>query len=122
MFGSLQGIVDSYHSEAKQQWRPTRQMRYTTENKSKHLDKREIRSPLRILDIDFCISDNGTRHNTGKFNAMQSKDDPQLIVRRGQVFFLKLLIDRKYSPHVDGLSIVFISAGLNTYFKMITQT
>lgn len=76
----------------------------------------QIKKPLRIDRIELCNSENGTRHHTDKFYGMNSKDDPQLIIRRGEVFYLRLLVDRDYWPQLDVVSFVFTLAGLYNFF------
>ncbi|KAL3280569.1 hypothetical protein HHI36_003803 [Cryptolaemus montrouzieri] len=62
---------------------------------------------LIIRSIDPCIEENGSNHFTDKYDLMQRKIEPQLVVRRGQPFKIILRLNRKYDHEKDGISFIF---------------
>lgn len=69
--------------------------------------RRDVLQVLKVRKIDPCADANGREHRTDGYELMKSKDDPQLVVRRGQRFFLLILLERDYSAQNDGVSFVF---------------
>ncbi|CAH0557745.1 unnamed protein product [Brassicogethes aeneus] len=67
---------------------------------------------LIIRNINPCISRNGTDHHTEKFDLMTREIDPQLVVRRGQPFYLNITLSREYNPEKDAVSFVFTLDGV----------
>ncbi|XP_017755331.1 PREDICTED: annulin [Eufriesea mexicana] len=68
---------------------------------------------LTILNVDPCIAENGENHRTSRYDLMTREyDEPRLVVRRGQEFYLNLTLSRDYEPSIDGMSIVFTVDGV----------
>ncbi|VEN38690.1 unnamed protein product [Callosobruchus maculatus] len=70
-------------------------------------DKEKEPDILIIREIDPCININGGLHHTSKYEVMNREIDPQLVVRRGQNFALKLTLNRPYDEERDGVSFIF---------------
>lgn len=66
---------------------------------------------LIIRDIDPCIKENGSFHHTSRYEVMQQKFYPKLVVRRGQSFQLDITLNRPYDKKRDGVSFIFFVDG-----------
>lgn len=67
---------------------------------------------LKVFKIDLHIQENGSAHHTEKYDAMIRRIIPQdLIIRRGQEFFVTLFLSREFRKDVDGISFVFSIVG-----------
>ncbi|XP_076234244.1 transglutaminase isoform X1 [Calliopsis andreniformis] len=68
---------------------------------------------LTISDVDLCIAENGETHQTSRYELMTREDDRRrLVVRRGQEFYIHLILSRNYDPDIDGISLVFTVDGI----------
>ncbi|XP_024939545.1 annulin isoform X2 [Cephus cinctus] len=68
---------------------------------------------LSVVGVDPCINENGEYHRTSRYEIMnRDGDKAKLVVRRGQAFFLKLMLSRNYQPSTDGVSLVFTLDGV----------
>ena len=69
---------------------------------------------LRVTSVDFNIAENSVAHHTDKYELTEQhryergqRVTPQLVVRRGQPFDIKITFDRAYSREKDELKLVF---------------
>lgn len=68
---------------------------------------------LTIYHVDPCITENGEKHRTYRYELMTCQADrARLVVRRGQEFHLHLSLSRDYDSAIDGISIVFTLDGV----------
>lgn len=77
---------------------------------------------LEIQFVDVCFAENGKNHHTAKFDLMKRKEYPQLVIRRGQEFRLKLHVDRQFDPEQDGMALVFLLAGLSGLWSSVIHS
>lgn len=80
-----------------------------------YLDAKDESDILIIRKIDPCLIINGLSHRTSKFDLMNRKYDPQLIIRRGQNFRLDITLSRPYNEDKDGISFIFTVDGMCFY-------
>lgn len=66
---------------------------------------------LYIKTVDLCAERNGKLHSTDRFDLMK-REVPKLIVRRGNVFKLKLHCNRPYNGMNDALSLILTVADI----------
>lgn len=59
--------------------------------------------------MDLCAERNGKLHSTDRFDLMK-REVPKLVVRRGQVFKLKLHCNRPYDEKTDAISLIITVA------------
>lgn len=70
-------------------------------------------SVLTVINVDQCIAENAAAHRTAKFELSNREDDTaKLIVRRGDPFYMRLILSREYDPATDGISLVFTLDGI----------
>ncbi|CAG5134108.1 unnamed protein product [Candidula unifasciata] len=80
---------------------------------------------LTVKDIDFKIPFNSKAHHTNKFAVSRANQpNPQLVVRRGQPFSVKVKFSRPYDQRKDDLKLVFEAgnkplASKRTYVEFI---
>lgn len=68
---------------------------------------------LAVVSVDQCIAENALAHRTSRFELSNRQDGTErLIVRRGDPFYVKLLLSREYDPNTDGISVVFTLDGV----------
>ncbi|XP_014223313.1 annulin [Trichogramma pretiosum] len=68
---------------------------------------------LTIVNVDYCLDENGEAHHTGRYDLMTRDDgEARLVVRRGQPFVLEVSLSRSYDPAVDAVSLVFTLEGV----------
>lgn len=60
--------------------------------------------------MDLCAAKNGPEHHTEHFELMRREHMPKLVVRRGQIFRLKLICNRPYAKSKDAISLIFTVA------------
>lgn len=59
--------------------------------------------------MDLCAERNGKLHSTDRYDVMK-REVPKLVIRRGQVFKLKLHCNRPYDEKTDALSLILTVA------------
>lgn len=65
------------------------------------------------MSVDPLINENGEAHKTSRYEIMnRSGNKARLVIRRGQEFYLNLMLSRNYDPTIDGISIVFTLDGV----------
>ncbi|XP_060083907.1 protein-glutamine gamma-glutamyltransferase Z-like [Ylistrum balloti] len=57
----------------------------------------EIKGDLHVECIDFQLPANTKKHRTNMFKCTQRKDEPDLVLRRGSTFQIRLELDREFS-------------------------
>ncbi|XP_053695044.1 annulin [Sabethes cyaneus] len=66
---------------------------------------------LTVKAVDLCIGENGKLHHTKRFELMNrdSNTGPlaRLVIRRGQIFRLRLMCDRPFDRGQDAMSLIF---------------
>ncbi|XP_058452172.1 annulin isoform X1 [Malaya genurostris] len=76
--------------------------------KENELDSLDV---LTVKSVDLCIEENGKLHHTRRFELMNRDERsgplPRLVVRRGQVFRLRLHCDRPLDRSRDAVSLIF---------------
>ena len=65
---------------------------------------------LKVLAVDVLVAENGKSHWTYDYELME-RSDPNLVIRRGQVFHVLLSLNRNYQPATDAISLVFTVTG-----------
>ncbi|GJQ84640.1 Tg [Trypoxylus dichotomus] len=60
-----------------------------------------------VEGVDFCIEENGQRHRTDKYEHMQRKENPELVVRRGDEFKLRIALKEMYDKDRDVMTFLF---------------
>ncbi|KAK4880423.1 hypothetical protein RN001_008569 [Aquatica leii] len=80
--------------------------------KPKEADKADVQELkevdiLIIRQIDPCLKFNGDAHHTSKYELMNRPINPELVVRRGQPFYLELTLSRPYNHEKDAISFIF---------------
>ncbi|KAF5298385.1 hypothetical protein FQR65_LT01163 [Abscondita terminalis] len=80
--------------------------------KPKEADKVDVQEVkevdiLIIRQIDPCLKINGDAHHTSKYELMNRAIDPELVVRRGQPFYLDITLSRPYNQEKDAISFIF---------------
>lgn len=63
---------------------------------------------LVVSSVNYLISGNSRRHRTDKYFLSMRPIHPQLIIRRGQPFDLRITFERKFRYGEDVLSLVFL--------------
>ncbi|GFO37575.1 hemocyte protein-glutamine gamma-glutamyltransferase-like [Plakobranchus ocellatus] len=77
------------------------------------LRKPDFSNVLTVTQVDFLVAENSHAHHTDKFEISQnSLLRPQLVVRRGQQFVMRLDFSKKYNINKDDVKLVF-EAGEN---------
>ncbi|XP_012267680.2 annulin isoform X2 [Athalia rosae] len=70
-------------------------------------------SVLSVITVDQCIAENSEAHRTSRFDLSNHKDEnAKLVVRRGDPFYITLILSRAYNPETDGISLVFALDGV----------
>ena len=71
-----------------------------------------------VKAVDLLVAENGSQHHTEQFDVMEREKDPQLVVRRGQMFCVSITLSRAYSAEKDAVSFIFTVHGenLDTWF------
>lgn len=72
-----------------------------------YIDSEKEIDILIVRSINPCIATNGIAHHTAKYEIMNRKIEPQLVIRRGQAFRIELNLSRTYLPEKDGISFIF---------------
>lgn len=57
--------------------------------------------------VDLLVAENGPLHHTEQFDVMEREKEPQLVVRRGQMFTISITLSRAYSADKDAVSFIF---------------
>ena len=65
-----------------------------------------------VSSVNYLISGNSRRHRTDKYFLSMRPIHPQLIIRRGQPFDLRITFERKFRYGEDVLSLVFLVKGM----------
>lgn len=60
-----------------------------------------------VTSLDFCIRHNGDRHRTNKYELMRRKENPSLVIRRGDEFQLRIGLKEPYDKNRDVISLLF---------------
>ena len=61
--------------------------------------------------VDLLVTKNGPLHHTEQFDVMEREKEPQLVVRRGQMFTISITLSRAYSADKDAVSFIFTVYG-----------
>ena len=61
--------------------------------------------------VDLLVAENGPLHHTEQFDVMEREKEPQLVVRRGQMFTISITLSRTYSADKDAVSFIFTVYG-----------
>ena len=61
--------------------------------------------------VDLLVAENGPLHHTEQFDVMEREKEPQLVVRRGQMFTISITLSRAYSADKDAVSFIFTVYG-----------
>ncbi|XP_046608601.1 annulin isoform X1 [Neodiprion virginianus] len=70
-------------------------------------------SILTVVNVDQCVLKNAEAHRTSRFELSRRKNDTaRLIIRRGEPFYIKLILSRAYNPNTDAISLVFTLDGV----------
>jgi hypothetical protein len=64
-----------------------------------------------VKAVDLLVAENGPLHHTEQFEVTEREKDPQLVVRRGQVFTVSITLSRAYSDDKDAVSFIFTVHG-----------
>ena len=64
-----------------------------------------------VKAVDLLVAENGPLHHTEQFDVMEREKDPQLVVRRGQMFAVSITLSRAYSADKDAVSFIFTVYG-----------
>lgn len=70
---------------------------------------------LKLNAVDILVAENGKNHYTYDYELMERTSGAELVLRRGQPFYLKLKLNRNYNPETDGVSLIFNVAGNNDF-------
>lgn len=62
---------------------------------------------LAVKDFDLRTAENGSLHHTSQYELMERKEDPRLVVRRGQEFTIVLNTNKAMDKEKDKISLVF---------------
>ena len=66
---------------------------------------------LYVKVVDLLLAENGPLHHTEQFDVMEREKDPQLVVRRGQMFTVSITLSRAHSADKDAVSFIFTVYG-----------
>lgn len=64
-----------------------------------------------VRSVNYLVEGNSRRHRTDKYFLSKRPIHPQLIVRRGQPFEVRITFERKFRYSEDVLSLVFLVKG-----------
>ena len=67
--------------------------------------------------MDTCITENVTNHNTNEYDITGKDHGEQLVLRRGQHFFLAVAFDRPYDKSTDRFQIC-LEIGKSEYLSV----
>ncbi|XP_055541423.1 annulin-like isoform X2 [Wyeomyia smithii] len=104
----------SYLYDYVERWLPTSWRRKRVRRPMVHWSPPED-SPsadvLTVKAVDLCIEENGKLHHTKRFELMNRDSGgglpARLVVRRGQLFRLRLMCDRPFDRSRDAMSLIF---------------
>jgi len=65
---------------------------------------------VKVVDL-MVVAENGPLHHTEQFDVMEREKEPQLVVRRGQMFTISITLSRAYSADKDAVSFIFTVYG-----------
>lgn len=67
----------------------------------------EIQGDIHVKEIDFLIPENTKKHHTNRYKSTFRKETPDLILRRGYSFRMRLTMDRPYDKDDHDINFVF---------------
>lgn len=85
-----------------------------------HLFSLSDAGDLVVRSVNYQVESNSRRHRTDKYFLSKRPIHPQLIVRRGQPFELRITFERKFRYSEDVLSLVFLVKGMAELVNFLT--
>ncbi|XP_059154439.1 hemocyte protein-glutamine gamma-glutamyltransferase-like [Physella acuta] len=67
---------------------------------------------LQVVSVDLQVPANCKKHNTHRYDLCRAKDNPKLVVRRGQPFTIQVEFTKEYDANTDDLRIAFEAGDL----------
>lgn len=67
----------------------------------------EVNKHFHVLEVDLNIEKNTKQHHTNTFMCTKRKDNPSLVIRRGQAFVISITFDREYHEEQNEISFFF---------------
>ena len=68
--------------------------------------------PLEVMSVNKLSEENGRPHRTHNYDLMKPPQQ-NLVIRRGQKFYLLLELNRNFNPDTDALSFIFTVSGMS---------